>query len=386
MKSPRPNIKPDKPSPEYPLYAHNTGRWAKKVQGKLYYFGPWEKPEVALDNFNKFQHKHLGTMQPDNQLSIGELCQQFLSYKQHQLEAGELAPRTLDRYKSSSELLKTHLGESRPLTDLTPSDFLRLRSVMAEKWGPVALGNEIQMVRTLFRFADESGFVDRPIRFGPAFRKPTARVLRQVRAAIGPRVIQPKDIKDLLQRINLLVSYNHLSKISGANLTAMTLLGINGGLGNTDLGELPIRSLDLDGGWINYPRIKTGVSRRVPIWPETVAALRTVLRLRPKPRKEGSPLVFIGPRGQDYATDHGGSRVGKLWNKVRQGEIGSRTFYDLRRTFQTVGEESGDLVAVQAIMGHAPSGSDMSAVYRQYVTDSRLKAVVDTVHRWLYNS
>jgi hypothetical protein len=44
---------------------------------------------------------------------------------------------------------------------------------------------------------------------------------------------------------------------------------INAALGNADCGRLVFQALDLDAGWLDYARPKTGVPRRVPLWPET---------------------------------------------------------------------------------------------------------------------
>ena len=44
-----PRLKPQKPRDAFPLFAHATGRRAKKVRGVMRYFGPWEDPEAALN-------------------------------------------------------------------------------------------------------------------------------------------------------------------------------------------------------------------------------------------------------------------------------------------------------------------------------------------------
>lgn len=37
-------------------------------------------------------------------------------------------------------------------------------------------------------------------------------------------------------------------------------------------------------------------------------------------------------------------------------------------------------------MGHAPSGADMSALYRERIDDDRLLAVTEFVRRWLFGN
>ena len=44
-------------------------------------------------------------------------------------------------------------------------------------------------------------------------------------------------------------------------------------------------------------------------------------------------------------------------------------FYTLRHTTETIGGESMDQAAVDRIMGHVPNAKDMSAVYRERMTD-----------------
>lgn len=43
--------RPAKPRPDFPLFAHSNGQWAKKIQGKLHYFGVWHDPQSAEDNY-----------------------------------------------------------------------------------------------------------------------------------------------------------------------------------------------------------------------------------------------------------------------------------------------------------------------------------------------
>ena len=48
--------KPSKPHADYPHFAHATGKWAKKVRGRMYYFGTWDNPNGALREYLEVKH------------------------------------------------------------------------------------------------------------------------------------------------------------------------------------------------------------------------------------------------------------------------------------------------------------------------------------------
>jgi hypothetical protein len=166
----------------------------------------------------------------------------------------------------------------------------------------------------------------------------------------------------------------------------MILLGVNCGFGNADVSRMPLSSLDLDGGWVNYPRPKTGVERRCPLWPETVNALRGAVAARPTPKSpKDISLVFVTKYGGSWHKDTHDNPIANEFRKLLDDLKLYRpglSFYALRHTFETIGGESRDQVAVDYIMGHARD--DMASVYRERMTDERLLAVTSHVHEWLF--
>ena len=69
----------------------------------------------------------------------------------------------------------------------------------------------------------------------------------------------------------------------------------------------------------------------------------------------------------------------ELAHVFKAAKLSGRTPYDLRHAFLTIAKGARDLPAVQSIMGHAASGSDMAARYREGVDDQRLRTVTDHV-------
>jgi integrase len=368
--------KPQKPYPDFPLFPHATKRWAKKIRGKMHYFGPWDDWQGALKKYQEQRDDlHAGRTPrvAADGLTVEDLLNRFLAAKEMQRDAGEIAPRTWADYYGTCVRIRDAFGASRLVDDLASDDFERLRARTAAAWGLVAVGNEIQRVRAVFKYAYDAGLIDRPIRYGPAFKRPSRKALRRLRHTKAPRMFEADELRRMI-------------KAADAPLKAMLLLGINCGFGNADCGTLPLSTLDLKGGWVNYPRPKTGAHRRCPLWPETVKAVREALARRPEPKDDAhAGLLFVTKYGLPWAKDTPDSPVSKETMKlldalgiVRDG----RGFYALRHTFETVGGESRDQVAVDHIMGHARD--DMASVYRERISDDRLKAVTDHVRAWLF--
>jgi integrase len=369
--------KPNKPHPDFPLFPHATKRWAKKIRGRLYYFGPWDDPDGALTRYlEQKDHLHAGrTPRPEPEaLTIKRLANLFLNHKQDLMYAGELSPRTWAQYEETCKVLVKQFTKHRLASELRPDDFAALRRRLAKRWRPGTLGNFIQRVRVVFKYAADNDLIDRPVNYGAGFKRPSKKTLRLEKAKHGHKLFTRHEVHRLLAAASV-------------PLRAMIMLGINAGLGNADCGRLPQRALDLERGWLDYPRPKTGMDRRCPLWPETVEAVREALANRPTPKNPTDDgLVFITRFGQSWHTDTTESPIsyqfGKLLRRLGINGRGGLGFYTLRHVFRTVADESKDQPAVDFIMGHEVP--HMSSVYRETISDGRLKAVTEHVRHWLF--
>lgn len=365
---------PNKPRHDFPLTPRGDGRWCKRINGKLEYFRG--TAQEAIDEWLRVKDALLaGRPRPqkdDSRLTIASLVNHFLTFKKALVVSGEIGQRSWDEYDETSSVLVKFFGCDRVVEDISPVEWQKLRESMAKRWGPTRLGNQIQRVQSICKYSFESDLLDRPIKFGPAFVKPSAKVMRLARATAGPRDLTAHQIKSLINA-------------AGVNMKALILLGINAGMGTNDFGGLPLTSLDLENGWLNYPRPKTGVPRRVPLWPETVAAIKAALEKRQHAKDAADAnLVFITPRRCSYAK----SPRGVILEFTRLCEatgVEEHTIYDLHWTFETVADDvSHDKDTVKAIMGHAFPNDDMTNRYRQGFFDDRLRRVIDHVHDWLF--
>jgi hypothetical protein len=162
--------KPNKPYPDFPLFPHAAGAWAKKIRGKLHYFGPWADSNVALKKYlAEKDARHAGRKPRENsaRLTAKDVCNDFPNVKQTRVDSEELARRSWRDYKDACELVIEKFGKGRE---------------------PVALGNVIQRIRVVFKFAFDNGSIDRSVRYGQNFARPSRKTVRRDRAKKGPKL------------------------------------------------------------------------------------------------------------------------------------------------------------------------------------------------------
>ncbi len=127
--SPLPAPKPPTPYPDSPLTPHASGKWQKKIGGRIYYFGNWGRVKggvlTAEPNDGEWakalklyqeqaaalhagrRPRRLATGGPvagePDPLTVVELCNRFLTAKKRKLDAREIGARMFADYKAITD-------------------------------------------------------------------------------------------------------------------------------------------------------------------------------------------------------------------------------------------------------------------------------------------
>lgn len=446
-------IKPSKPYPEFPLFAHTAGQWGKKIEGKIKYFGVWDDPEAALRAYKEYigeettptttgitkpsdsptswrdripkvpknfpltavapgrwaktingRRYYFGTISdptaalmkyqaekddlaagrvpesrgggPTEGLTLGDLVNRFLHAKQAKLNRGQLVSRSYKDYERVAKRLIKHFGPNQSVEQLKGSDFDKFAQTFPSEWSLITFRNCVRDIKCIFNFAVDPNvrLIERPVPFGTVFVMPSRKDLRIEASGKPDKFFNANEITQLLRH-------------ASPNVRAMIYLGINCGLGTKDMADLETSMIDFENGWLNFPRAKTGIERRCPLWQETITALQGTQLIRPQAAlEEFEKYVFLTQKG-NYFYLHGPSLISNRFKKLLQTldlYTPTRGFNSMRHVFQTIGEESGEDVATSKIMGHAADARDMSSHYRELVADHRLLKVTNYVHGWLF--
>ncbi len=416
---------PEKPWPDFPLWAHQSGRWGRKFgKTKFRFYGRWGRKvggvivlvddieasaAEALKEYQRCWPYHSqGQDAPDEDAgetyTVADLANDFLADKKSLTDSGELSAHSFSEYYRTCAVLVQEFGKTRRVDNLLPDDFAKLRQKFAKGCNFVTLKSKVNRARVVFKYAFDSRKIIRPVEYGKSFERPSMTKLREARNQAGPKMFSREELLMILtalegKSVDVEGKVESVTWPASATMRAMVLLGLNAGFGNTDCANLPQSAINLKSGWVTFPRPKTAIQRRIPLWQETIVAIRQAIAERPVPVDlADADLCFLTAHGtrfvriqQSKTSENRHVTINSLSRRFEQLlaalQIGQRKgigFYTLRHVFETIAGGSRDQVAVDSIMGHVDSS--MAAAYRETIDDNRLRAVVDHVHEWLFTT
>ena len=157
---------------------------------------------------------------------------------------------------------------------------------------------------------------------------------------------------------------------------AMWELFYSSGLRLSELTGLNCADIDLDAGSVFVRSGKGARSRYVPVGGKACAAVRAWLEARPAYAGAAEPALFVSQRGKRIAPRSVQSRL-ERW-RVKQGIDAGVHPHSLRHSFAShLLEGSGDLRAVQELLGHANIATTQIYTHLDF---QRLAAVYDQAH------
>ena len=407
-KAPPKTVKPRK---DFPLTPHHrSGQWCKKVRGKIYYFGKLDDPDAALKKWVEQKDYLLAGLVPPSRvklppatapedafaktdgdaLLLRDLTNHYLSDSQERLEQGEIQTATFLDRNAACERLFDFFDRYRAVESLTPVDFAAFRSHLAtakkrkkhqggrrlkkKNVSLLTLRNRIRDSRAIFIWGYKKRLFETPLEklWLESFELPNGSAISR---EANEKLIEPLTSAELRGMLD------HASPM----FKTLLLLGINGGLGNTDVSRIERRHLSSDFTWLNLPRQKTGKRRKIPLWPETTKAILALLgKTSSRKKLKQTERLFISASGKELTTKRSKDLVGQAFSRLAKRLKIHRpgvNFYQLRHLFQTIGDETGDFIAVSFLMGH--SEKSISDDYRNTPSTERLLRVTEHIRKWL---
>jgi integrase len=331
-------------SDKFPLTFHPTGQYCKKIKGKMYYFGS-DKKEALQKYLNQatYLHGHQENLQKptEDHITLKQLCDMYLKYQYSKLQANDLTASHHNEQIGSLNKLMAFLGQNIDINNISTLDLQNYkRRIQKSHVSVCRLNLHISIMKAVFHWARKNDVIEN---------------IPNIDAVSRGKIIHQERFTFNSEQISQVLS------VADVKMRAMIWLGLNCGFGCTDCSELKWTDLDLVNARVKLPRRKTGISRDLPLWPETVESLEKIPRT--------GKLVFYTSRGNPYLqtllkTNGNGdckystlntitTKFSRLIKKSGFSVPRGTGFYTLRRTAATIAARSGDPFAVQRLLGHA---------------------------------
>lgn len=361
------------------LFLHGNGQWCRKVKRKAYYFG--SDLDAALERWaDEKDHILAGHAPPrkDGKPTLAELANLYLADSRQRVKEGVVRADHTSSVKAMTDLvIGTVGGQAKPDT-MTPTQWASVRSAMSVS----KVGKQVAQATLQGRMARCRAFLTwciklkhvKAIDTADSLTPPAKRLLRREKTAKGKRLWDASDLRKVIDA-------------SPVAFKPVLLLGINCGMGAADIAALTRSQWKPGQEYLDCPRNKTGIDRRVWLWPETREALAAAVAKRATPAKQkwenrllltvrGNPWSRVGESGTNDLVHS------QLNDCKRDAGVTKGQHYDCRRTFRTKASAVCDLEAIDHCMGH--SGKGEGATYVQEISDERIRKVCSHVRTWLY--
>jgi site-specific recombinase XerD len=258
------------------------------------------------------------------------LSQAAASYRRHLFAEGR-KPQTVKTYLSAIRTFQKVVGD-KDLSEVSRDD---VREYLVKRPQDVSLTTvsiEFRALRTWFRWLSVEGEIG---------HVPTDRMRGPKVPESPPPVYSDREIQELLDACQ-----RSRSRYAGIRDTAIVLLLLDCGMRRSELTNIAVDDVDLDGRTILLRVTKNGRPRVVPTGNKSTMALDRYLRQRAKHRDHALPQLWLGQSGP--MTDNGIYLA--LRERGRQAGVAAVRPHRFRHSFAARASSSGmqvtDLMAI----------------------------------------
>lgn len=351
------------------------GRWQKKIDGKVRYFGDASTSE---SDARKMLLDFLTLREADRPIpshvaaTVQMVCERFIARCKRCVTDGELTRSTFLDYEIAVAEFAGFVGPTIRVADLTADLFGRFRAKLAKRLGHYALDRNIQAVRTMFKWAFDNNVIATQPRYGDRFKKTRAADRGQEQAAKREARGEKRFTGDELRRLLD-------ASTDTPELRLFILLGLNAGFYSIDCSDLRWSEVKIVGGQMIVDRLRGKTKRRQKFvcWPE----VRELIESRPRSGKR----VFLTRHGNAWNRD-GIDSISLAFNRLRKRAGVTRPgmgFSVLRHTHTSAVGGLVDRNAASVVRGH-----QIADITRHYDFPSveRLRRITDHARQVLLPS
>lgn len=357
------------PIERFPLNPRADGRFQKRIDGTLHYFTGNRAEAIAQYNAVK-DDLYAGRVpkiaaELIHKVKVKDIANRCLRQKERDRDAGRISEGWYKKFAAAlARFLAYRISgvrfSRRLWHNVGPEDFGEYARYLHGKLGVHAFNRERSCIAAMFNMAFDYGWMDKPMRLGKAFAK---RPAADARATRKDWLLTPAAIAALY-------------RAAPVQLRAMILLGLNGGFGPGDCAGLPMDKSYIEQARIRFRRPKNHIPRDMPIWPETIKAIRAVIAHR-----QDDLLVFRTKYGNPWTANSIAHEFAKLCKNSLVSLPKGVGLNSCRHTFATFANELQDRDAYKRLMGRKIADG-IDETYVDAIFLPRLKRVVNHVrHR-----